>query len=123
MLRLHQRDALGQGGPLSPDQPLIQFCQQPLLRSTEVLYVPAEGCAQTPVVPAAVTRDGAPGTRQDPLVEEACAGGAKGGDAAEEVGAKPPHVVVKVGHLGGVNNGEGGFFSLIHGGLGVLGPK
>ena len=73
--------------------------------------MPAEGCAQTPVVPAAVTRDGAPGTRQDPLVEEACAGGAKGGDAAEEVGAKPPHVVVKVGHLGGVNNGEGGFLT------------
>lgn len=75
MLGLHQSDGLGQRGALTSDQPFVQFIQQSLLRTTQVLYVLPEGGAHTPPVLAAVTRVGAlvarAGAGEDPLVEAA----------------------------------------------------
>lgn len=70
----------------------------------------AEGCANTPTVLAAVSRNDAlvagVGTCEDPLVEAACPGGGKGGDVAEEGEARPSHFMANVGHLGGGNSGD-----------------
>lgn len=73
MLGLHQSDGLGQRGSLTSDQPFVQFIQQSLLRTTQVLYVLPKGCAHTPPVLAAVTRVGALVARtvEDPSVEAA----------------------------------------------------
>lgn len=78
MLSLNQSDGLSKRCPLAFDQPCVEFIQQSLLRSTQVLYLLPEGCAYSPPVLAAVTRDGAlvagVGTSKDPLVAAACPG-------------------------------------------------
>lgn len=111
MLSLNQSDGLSKRCPLTSDQPCVEFIQQSLLRSTQVLYLLPEGCAHSPPVLAAVTRNGAlvagVGTSKDPLVAAACPGDwgdskcGKGWCVAEEGEAKSSHFMVNLGHLGG----------------------
>lgn len=107
MLGLHQRDGLGQGRPLTSDQPSVQFAQQPLLGPGQVRRVRPEGRGHVALALPAVTRDGAPVTGEDPQAETARPGarvdsgrgGRKGDVVAEEGEADPSHVRADVGHL------------------------
>lgn len=111
MLGFNQSDGLGQGRPLPPDQPIVEFVQQPLLRSAQVLdrmfWKPR---AHTPGPhTAAVARRGAlagaGGGSKDPSMEAACprhrggGEGVGGCDVAEKGDAKWSHSAVIAGHL------------------------
>lgn len=107
MLSLNQSDGLGQRRPLPSDQPLVEFTQQSLLRSTQVLDLLADGFAYSPPLLAAVAPDCAPvagvGTSEDPLVEAAAPDDSM---CAEEGETKSSHFIVNEGHLEGEPRSE-----------------
>lgn len=94
MLSLHQSDGLGQRCPLTPDQPHVEFIQQSLLRSTQLLYLLPGGCAHTPPALQA-----AEGTDEEPSVwaPSPANWAAEGREVTEEGEAESPHFTVNVG--------------------------
>lgn len=112
VLSFYQSDGLGQRCPLSPHQPFVEFIQQSLLRSTQVLdLVLRKGRADHPGRwTAAVTRGGALAAGrggEDPPLEAArlCHRGggedAEGCDVTMKGDAKWSHCCGDCGELGG----------------------